>query len=195
MYIFNYEFIISSSVSSTITTNINVINLEKCFIFEEKYTLLFFIPLLLTFEVIFDFFHYFAHYLEHKYFYKFHKIHHKYYQLTPIIAFYIHPIDTFISIFIPFTLSTFILRNYISPFTLHLILIHKCFMELEEHSSNISSSLSCFPLITNSNIVNIGLFSQDHGLHHKLMNYNYGKRFTLWDKIFKTYRQSSQIQF
>ena len=35
-------------------------------------------------------------------------------------------------------------------------------------------------------LFNIELYTEDHDLHHSRNNCNYSKRFSLWDKIFKT---------
>jgi sterol desaturase/sphingolipid hydroxylase (fatty acid hydroxylase superfamily) len=36
--------------------------------------------------------------------------------------------------------------------------------------------------------LNIELYCEDHDIHHSVNNCNYSKRFSLWDKVFGTFK-------
>lgn len=84
-------------------------SLPKTYI-EYAVSYLLFFPIMFLWEVIFDFFHYWAHRMSHDGFlYKnFHKIHHKYHFPTGIITFYQDPVDLVLSNSIPTTVAFWI---------------------------------------------------------------------------------------
>lgn len=154
------------------------------------YELLVFVPLSFGFEIVFDFFHYFAHRLLHnKYLYKyFHKKHHKFNYPTAIITFYQDPVDLLITNSIPTVLSLRIFPS-ISYFQFNFIAIYKNFIEICGHSGKLSYPTPSFPqFIWLPKILRFELYTENHGLHHSLNNCNYSKRFSLWDKVFNTYK-------
>jgi sterol desaturase/sphingolipid hydroxylase (fatty acid hydroxylase superfamily) len=153
------------------------------------YDLLLFIPYSFMFEIIFDLFHYISHLLLHnnKTLYFYHKTHHSISHPSSAHAFYQHPIDYFITNIIPLTITIYILRPY-TTFIFILLLTYKTHIEIGGHCGK-NNNTSSFPqFIWLPKIFNIELHTKDHDKHHALNNCNYSKRFSLWDKIFKTYK-------
>jgi hypothetical protein len=152
-----------------------------------------FIPYSFIFEIIFDFFHYLAHrLLHHKYIYKYlHKKHHKFQHPILITTFYQDPLDLIITNSIPTILTLFIISNIpkISYLQFHMIIVYKNFIEISGHSGKISYPTCSFPqFVWLPKVLHIELYTDDHDLHHSQNNCNYSKRFSLWDKVFGTYK-------
>jgi sterol desaturase/sphingolipid hydroxylase (fatty acid hydroxylase superfamily) len=152
-----------------------------------------FIPISFMFEIIFDFFHYWMHRLchENKYLYRmFHKKHHRFQHVTPVVTFYQHPFDLILSNHIPMIIALYMCPA-ISSFQFFLILTYKTFVEIAGHSgkSNKSSSFPQFMWLPRW--LGIEMYTTDHDNHHTLNNCNYAKRFTLWDRMFGTYKNTS----
>lgn len=185
---YNYEFsyfFISSTLIETITFYI-----ARLYLVNNNNDLIYFIPISFIFELIFDFFHYCMHRLVHvnKYLYiNFHKIHHKFRYPTSIITFYQHPIDLILSNTIPLFLTLLIIPMSLELFT--LISVYKIYIEIAGHIGKHTKSTSFPQLMWLPKILNIELHVEDHDLHHTLNNCNYSKRFTLFDKLFGTYKQ------
>ena len=159
-----------------------------------------FIWLSFLFEIIFDFFHYFTHRLLHnKYLYIYlHKKHHTFKHPISILAFYQEPLDLFITNSIPTILALLIISymSYISYLQFNFIIIYKIFIEISGHSGKISYPTCSFPqFIWLPKLLNIELYTEDHDLHHSLNNCNYAKRFSLWDKIFNTYKTKTLSKY
>lgn len=142
-----------------------------------------------SYEIIFDFFHYFSHYYMHKnpYMYKnFHKTHHTWTYPISILTFYMHPIDYILTNSIPTFLTLYIFPFHISSFQYELIHQYKTLLEISGHSGRIIKSNSFIQFIWLPRFFNIHMKVEDHDLHHTLNNCNYSKRFILWDKVFGT---------
>ena len=188
---FKYEFHLNCLTTMSIET-LTFIFIKRNIITNNSLSLnnfLIFIPLSFIFEIIFDFFHYISHRLSHtKYLYKFHKKHHKFSDVTSIVTFYNHPIDFIWSSSTPLILTTLIIDN-ISLFNFHLLLTYK-------HKGEIAGHLGkkIYPMTSFSQfkwlalLFDIQLYAEDHYLHHQLTNCNFSKRFSLWDKLFGTYK-------
>jgi len=182
-------YVISSTFIETITSLI-----VKNFIIENEtnifYDLVYFIPVSLLYEIIFDFFHYVTHFISHnKYIYPYtHKLHHKYKYPTSILTFYHHPLDLIITNTIPTLLTLYIGFRNISLFQYKLISMYKTFIEISGHTGKYCNSSSFTQFFWLPRFFNIHLTTEDHDLHHSANNCNYGKRFKLWDKIFGTYK-------
>jgi sterol desaturase/sphingolipid hydroxylase (fatty acid hydroxylase superfamily) len=72
-----------------------------------------------------------------------------------------------------------------------MIIVYKNFIEISGHSGKKLYPTSCFSQFKwLPQWLNIELYTEDHDLHHSLNNCNYGKRFSLWDKLFNTYKCS-----
>jgi Delta7-sterol 5-desaturase len=152
--------------------------------------LIYFIPISFIFEIIFDFFHYMSHRLLHyKFLYKYiHKTHHKFSNPTAIIAFYQDPIDLIITNSIP-TILTLSIINNISYELFNIIIVYKMFIEISGHiGKKMYPTCSFSQFIWLPKFLNIELYTEDHDLHHSQNNCNYAKRFSLWDKVFGTYK-------
>lgn len=165
-------------------------------IFQYLTSYLLFFPLMFCFEVIFDFFHYWAHRKSHYgLLYKYlHKTHHKYHHPTGIITFYQNPIDLVISNGIP-TFITFWILMYvfgipINFFQVSLISVFKTTVEIGGHlGKKMAPICSCPQFIWLPKWLGWELYVEDHDLHHTDFNYNFAKRFGLWDKVFGTYKK------
>ena len=159
--------------------------------------ILFFIPKSFVFELIFDFFHYSTHRILHEYSFLYihiHKKHHKYSYPMPILTFYHNPLDLIITNSIP-QILTLVIFPYISPFQFSVILTYKSFIEISGHSSKkLYPSGSFSQFIWLPRLLDISLYTEDHTLHHAINNCNYSKRFSIWDKIFHTYKSSYLVK-
>jgi lathosterol oxidase len=188
---FDYYVINTTAIESIthimIKTNINFNTTNNLYM-----ELLYFIPISFCFELVFDLIHYLAHRLLHnKYLYKYlHKTHHKFKHPTSVIAFYQDPIDLIITNSIPTITSLLIIKN-ISYMQFNLIITYKLFIEISGHiGKKIYPTCSFSQFIWLPKFLNIELYTEDHDLHHSLNNCNYSKRFSLWDKLFGTYKSS-----
>lgn len=192
---YKYEFHVNLITSTLIETITHLFIREKMMInnyviVNISHELFYFIPISFIFEIIFDFFHYFTHrLLHHKYFYRFlHKKHHKFKHPLAITTFYQDPFDLIITNSIPTVITLFIIPK-ISYLQYNFIIIYKSFIEISGHSGKLSYPTSSFvQFIWLPKMLNIELYTEDHDLHHSLNNCNYSKRFSLWDKVFNTYR-------
>lgn len=151
-----------------------------------------FIPISFCFEVVFDFFHYWSHrFIHSKQLYKYiHKTHHKFDHPTAIIAFYQDPIDLVVTNSIPTVLTLSIIPR-ISYLQFMLIVTYKIFIEISGHIGKKMHPTSCFSqCIWLPRMLGIELYTEDHDLHHSANTCNYAKRFSLYDKLFGTYKSS-----
>lgn len=158
--------------------------------------LMLFIPVSFVFEVIFDFFHYWAHRIVHmnSFLYKHvHKTHHTHNHVAPIVTFIQHPIDLILSNSMPLYFSLSIMKNVmginISFFMLICILTYKSYIEVAGHS-DVETKRTCSfaQCIWLARALNIQLFSKHHIMHHTHVTKNFSKRFSLWDKVFDTFK-------
>lgn len=152
-----------------------------------------FIPYSFIFELIFDFFHYWAHRLVHHvpflYIYV-HKKHHRHVAPLEMTTYYQETLDIILSNSLPLIITALITPIHISPFQLHCILVYKEFVEISGHCGRELRPTGSFTqFIWLPRLLNIVLHTEDHYLHHKESNCNYSKRFSLWDKVFGTYKQ------
>jgi sterol desaturase/sphingolipid hydroxylase (fatty acid hydroxylase superfamily) len=202
---YKYEFHINVITTTTIETMTHLF-IQNMFQYQSKnidwitsssnniiYCDIFsFIPYSFIFEIAFDFFHYFAHrLLHHKYIYKYlHKKHHKFKHPISITTFYQDPVDLIITNSIP-TILTLSVIPKISYLQFHFIVVYKNFIEISGHSGRISYPTCSFPqFVWLPKLLHIELYTHDHDLHHSRNNCNYSKRFSLWDKMFGTYKSS-----
>lgn len=162
-----------------------------------------FLPLkLLLFELVFDLVHYTTHRLSHTVYYGFHKVHHWHAHPTLINTFCHHPVDLFLMDCVPTLVAFWVFSGVFDAFQVQLILVYKAFIEISGHCGNSSlrKSLADKPLHTGSfplciwlpRLLCIELITEDHDLHHSIHTCNYGKRFSLWDKLFFTYRRVTE---
>lgn len=190
----NYVKIILFYLTSTLVETLTHKLIISFYIFKKTdilIDLMYFIPVSFIYEIIFDFFHYIVHRLEHnnsKLYKHIHKIHHTHQFSTSITTFYHHPFDLLISNTLPQILTLLILTK-ISYFMYVLIIFYKVFLEISGHTGKEFNSSSFPQFIWLPKILGIQLKTIDHDNHHKINSCNYSKRFTLWDKIFGTYKK------
>jgi sterol desaturase/sphingolipid hydroxylase (fatty acid hydroxylase superfamily) len=176
----DYLYFFSSNCIQTATELL----IKKYTKFQNEHFLYFLIRLFL-FEIVLDFFHYTFHRIAHK-FYIFHKTHHYYNHPTILNTFYHHPIDLILLESIP-TMIGFSLVNF-SEFEMEIVLVYKNFIEISGHSGKFVKSC-CFPMcVWLPKLLGIDLYTHDHDRHHSIGGCNYSKRFSLWDKLFGTYK-------
>lgn len=149
-----------------------------------------FILLSFWFELVFDMGHYWSHRaLHHPWIYaSFHKKHHKFAHPTNIITFYQDPMDIILTNTIPMTLALSVIPS-IDLFQFHLLLIYKNYGEICGHLGKRTYPTSSFcQFIWLPRYWNMELYTEDHDLHHSLGCVNFSKRFSIWDKVFGTFR-------
>ncbi|EQC39947.1 hypothetical protein SDRG_02603 [Saprolegnia diclina VS20] len=154
----------------------------------------YFIPKSLVLEVIFDLFHYAAHYICHivpSLYKHVHKRHHLHLHPTPLSTYEQDGVDLVLTNVLPMTLA-FLLGPSVSPTQLQLVLAYKTYVEIAGHSGLDIKGFSFpqMPLLSSSSIC---LRVHDHDLHHTHPNYNFAKRFSLWDKLFKTFKAPTTV--
>ena len=150
-----------------------------------------FIPMSFGFFLVFDFFYYWTHRWLHTAHLSWHKTHHTHVHLKPSITFYQDFLDMLLTVSIPFLLAEKIVQIVypLSYLEISLLLTYKIFIEISGHTGHISRPASSFSqCIWLPQILGIELYTEDHNLHHVDTRYNYGKQFSLWDKLFGTYK-------
>lgn len=154
------------------------------------YDLVTFIPLSFMAELIFDFFHYWVHRICHmnKYLYRYiHKEHHMENHPSIITTYHQHPVDIILSNSIPLFISVLLVK--LSLYQFSLLLIYKSFIEIGGHTGKILHPTASFPqFMWLPKLLGIELYTEDHDVHHTNVRYNFSKRFSIWDKIFATYK-------
>ncbi len=153
-----------------------------------------FIPLSFAFEIVLDFFHYWSHRILHQcssLYIILHKKHHKFPHPITILTYYQDPFDLLVSNTFPLLLTLYLFRWYnMTLFQFHLILVFKEYIEISGHCGRVLFPSSCFSqFVWLPRLFGIQLHTEDHDLHHSMLHYNYGKRFSLWDKFFGTFKQ------
>ena len=154
------------------------------------YNIVTFIPVTFLFEIIYDLFFYLHHYISHKnktIYRLLHKTHHLHHNNINIISlYYTDPIDIIINT-IYIIIITYIVPIYELQFFIWVF--YKLLVELAGHSGTDDNHSSFSQLILIPRLLDIDLNKADHFLHHLSSKYNYSKRFSLWDKVFGTYRE------
>lgn len=158
----------------------------------SPFVLLTFVPLSFAFEIAFDFFHYWTHRSLHWSGLPWHKTHHTHVHLAPAIAFYQDWTDLLLTNVLPFFIAEQMIRVVWGPLSameLALLLTYKIFLEIAGHTGRKTAPTSSFPqCVWLPRALGIELYAEDHALHHMKPGWNFAKRFTLWDKVFGTYR-------
>lgn len=151
--------------------------------------LLLFIPKTFLLEVVFDFFHYWAHRIcHHRKLYWIHKTHHAHQHPKGITVFYQDPLDLIINNVIPFFLASHIIS--LSVYQMALFVPYKTFIEVSGHLGRRLYPISSFSqFIWLPRLLGIEIYSEDHDAHHTKIKYNFSKRFTLWDRVFGTFKR------
>jgi sterol desaturase/sphingolipid hydroxylase (fatty acid hydroxylase superfamily) len=158
-----------------------------------------FLPTVFFFEIIFDFFHYWMHRITHQnawLYIHIHKKHHVFHNITSYITFYQHPVDILLTNGFP-TMMAILITNLshlpLYRWGFHFILVYKTFVDIGGHLGKQTHPHILFCLYGSvPSILGIQMYPEHHETHHTLYKYNYGKGFTLWDKVFGTYRGISK---
>lgn len=145
-----------------------------------------FIPVSFLFEIMFDFFHYWSHRCMHALpqLAKYHHIHHTHVHIRPISAFQHHWVDLLLTNVVPFVLTSHALC--VSNWTLIGIMWYKSIVEIGGHCGKVLKTSSFPQCIWLPRLFGIELYSQHHADHHRCGTRMFGKRFTLWDRVFGT---------
>ncbi|KAL4170236.1 hypothetical protein KRP22_011140 [Phytophthora ramorum] len=149
-----------------------------------------FIPKSLLFEVTFDFFHFAMHWVCHysTWLYKnVHKRHHQHLHPCPLSTYEQDGVDLCLTNVLPFCLAWSLGVSF-SDLQLHLLFAYKTYVEVAGHSGLEIKGFSFPQMPLLNNITSICLRVHDHDLHHTHPRWNFAKRFSLWDKLFRTFR-------
>lgn len=157
-------------------------------------SILLFIPSMFMFEVVFDFFHYWAHRTcHHKYLYWIHKQHHQdTYDLNIYSTFNHYPLDLLLTNILPMYLTSNIVP--MTRLNFMTFMFYKTYIEISGHMGIILNSSSFPQCVWIPRLLNIDLYAEDHYEHHIKYNYNYSKRLNIWDKAFGTYYENENIK-
>ena len=150
--------------------------------------ILLFIPKSFAYEIIFDFFHYWAHRATHAIpalYRVMHAEHHAQTLLDPYKAYYQSIPDLVATNFLPLVAATTLIP--VSPRFLFVFFWYKTFTEASGHIGK-SFRATCFPqCMWLPRALGIALHAEEHELHHTHPHRNFSKRFVLWDRVFRTW--------
>uniref|UniRef100_M4B1L0 Fatty acid hydroxylase domain-containing protein n=1 Tax=Hyaloperonospora arabidopsidis (strain Emoy2) TaxID=559515 RepID=M4B1L0_HYAAE len=150
-----------------------------------------FVPKSLLFEVTFDFFHFAMHWTCHyiPWLYKnVHKRHHLHLHPCPLSTYAQDGVDLILTNVMPFCLA-WSLGFLLSGLQLHMLFAYKTYVEVAGHSGLDIKGVSFPQMPLLNNVTGICLRVHDHDLHHTHQRYNFAKRFSVWDKVFHTFRE------
>ncbi|KAE8888980.1 hypothetical protein PF005_g22293 [Phytophthora fragariae] len=154
-----------------------------------------FVPNSLLFEVLFDFFHFAMHWGCHysTWLYKnVHKRHHLHLHPCPLSTYEQDGIDLCLTNVLPFCLAWSMSFSF-SALQLHLLFAYKTYVEVAGHSGLEIKGFSFPQMPLVNNIAIICLRVHDHDLHHTHPRWNFAKRFSLWDRLFRTFRPGTPL--
>lgn len=151
------------------------------------------LPINIVYEIIFDFFHYWTHRLSHKFkfIYQYiHKLHHKFDSPSIMTALYMNPIDNLFTVILPLVI-TFYITPHVCTFLWDIFFYRLLVVEIFGHSGKIDTLET--PLLNSvfPRYKEIRIYIEDHDLHHSNHDCNFSKKYTIWDKIFKTYKKKN----
>lgn len=191
---YKHEFDVNVLSSTLIETLTYII--VRTYILNNDYNtislddILCFIPLSFIFELVFDFFHYWTHRMvHHPLLYAYiHKKHHKHLHPITITTYYQDPLDIMITNSLPIILTLLLFPLFSLP-QFHTLLVYKNYIEISGHCGrHLAPSNSFTQCIWLPRLFNIQLYTEEHDMHHSINKCNFSKRFSLWDKIFGTFR-------
>jgi len=155
---------------------------------------LLFIPRAFIFELLFDFFHYWTHRFGHSHplIYNYvHKLHHSDSLVNAYNTFHHTLADIILTNAVPILLAAYLFP--LPRFTLTLFFWFKTIVEVSGHTGKDTTS-SFLQFIYLPRTLGIELYSRDHGLHHYNPNVNFSKRFSIWDKVFGTFKSGTTLR-
>jgi sterol desaturase/sphingolipid hydroxylase (fatty acid hydroxylase superfamily) len=181
------NFLVSSAMEAT-TFQLAIFRPET----QILHNIILFIPESFFFELVFDFFHYTTHRLMHTVPFLYSRVHRKHHEESIIDEYttFNHSLqDLLITNFFPMLATFYIIR--VSHFTAIMLFWYKMTVEISGHSGKetTSSFIQCIYLPKS---LGIDLYSRDHLLHHTKPSVNFSKRFSIWDKLFFTYKQNDR---
>jgi sterol desaturase/sphingolipid hydroxylase (fatty acid hydroxylase superfamily) len=138
----------------------------------------FFISLLnsIKYIALWDFINFATHLFLHRTkLYYFHAVHHSVKDFTPVLTLYNHPVDQIFEGLIPVLVTTILLAPKQHAWIIANLVI--MFISVNSHDPN------GFDLASN-----ILVGPKGHKLHHDNESFNYGLIFSIWDRLFKTYK-------
>ena len=147
-----------------------------------------------VFELLFDLAHYATHRAAHiPALYRYvHAHHHDMHAHTNILTtFRQDPADFLLTNTLPMLFA-----SQLVPFTqfeLHVFLFYKTFLELSGHTGKKLRATSFPQFSWLPRWLGIELNASDHFAHHVNPRYNFSKRFSIWDKLFGTFRRPQQV--
>jgi sterol desaturase/sphingolipid hydroxylase (fatty acid hydroxylase superfamily) len=150
--------------------------------------LVYFVPRSFLFELLFDLFHYSTHRLLHTVpvLYQYiHKTHHEHRLMNSYTTFHHTVADLCLTNVLPIVCASYLVP--VPRFTMCMLFWYKTILEVSGHTGKHTSS-SFVQCIYLPRLLSISLYSSDHTLHHINPNVNFSKRFSLWDKVFGTYK-------
>lgn len=151
-----------------------------------------FIPKSFIFELAFDLFHYVTHWMCHYITWLYqhvHKRHHWHLHPCALSTYEQDGIDLCLTNAFPFIMAMRFSPSF-SMFQIQLLFAYKTYVEVAGHSGLEIKGFSFpqMPLINYVLSTEICLHVYDHDLHHTFPKFNFAKRFTVWDKLFHTFR-------
>ncbi|CAB9501571.1 Fatty acid hydroxylase superfamily [Seminavis robusta] len=150
-----------------------------------------FIPKSFIWELIFDFGHYWTHRACHANMtvYKYvHWDHHEHEKPGALSSFRMSIPEILFSNVLPAVAAFGLCYQRFTLFQLHLIFTFKTAVEIGGHSAIEGDDLFSFPQ-AGPLLKEICLGPGDHDLHHRQRQFNFSKRFRLWDMIFGTFKE------
>jgi sterol desaturase/sphingolipid hydroxylase (fatty acid hydroxylase superfamily) len=151
--------------------------------------LILFIPRSFAFELILDFCHYWTHRILHTYPTLYTIIHKKHHEdhLINVNTSYNHTVaDYLITNTMPLIISAYFVPSTV--YFYNLVFWYKSFVEFSGHTGKPNSAGSFPQFIWIPKMLGIQLYSNDHNTHHTNPQYNFSKRFSIWDKLFGTFK-------
>lgn len=154
-----------------------------------------FIPKSLLFELIFDFFHFATHWACHQipWLYKHvHKRHHMHLHPCPLSTYEQDVVDLCLTNVLPFVVASQLSLPF-SAWQLQMLFAYKTYVEVAGHCG-LEVKGFCFPQMPLVSLIPLlRLCVRDHDLHHTHPKWNFAKRFSMWDKLFRTFRPGSSL--
>ena len=146
------------------------------------------VPVSFAYELVFDFFYYWAHrglHFSPTIFRLTHVTHHSQRITTVYTTFHHSLADLLLTNTLPLILTSSIVP--VSAYTFTLIFCYKNIAEIDGHSGVNKKTPSFVQCIWLPKLFGVELYTKNHCLHHENPRVNFSKRFSIWDKVFGTF--------
>jgi Delta7-sterol 5-desaturase len=187
------EFLVNVAITACVKSSLLWFAQSLLFTFSDSMITPFFIIKLFVFEVIFDGVHYVMHRSIHSVpllYYWVHKKHHQHVHPNVYTSFYMSPIDLVLTYGMPLFVGLWVVP--FSMFELSLVSTYLTYQEIGGHIGKKMAPTSSFALfVWLPRWLQIELYTEDHDYHHRHGNVNFSKRFSLWDKVGRTYSHAT----